>query len=861
MAHQKGTPEIEVIAYPPSAIPHRQIDSFVVADTLADVLAPNTSFGGVMARGATGGQWTDWANPTSGLTLNNVGFARFMNDGRVSYNPGEQGQGAGGFFVLPKESPYNSSISGMAGGGSNPLDWEAMEGTWVTVPSLKPANSGGGSAIYNSGSETRFKARTAVSMKANSSLRLDLSFLGQNRSGSVPDFEGRIGDDLSISARHGMPWALQRRTFDANGNPDWKILKTMPGTANLYGGKYRVAVKHLDGRLVWEVNDQAMWINDAKGPDKNGELEPQNWSWSEAPVIVTAQNARVRVETALFDYAAGGDGTVTRRIPLKINDGLVAQNTTPYSGGWQRNGAEMPVAVDYGDKYVSYTTTLKPTADGVHTPFLKHNLLAFSPVWTNPSGSGIDISKAVSGASITLAAPPEQAGSQGTLDIDGTILKDIPGAIANVKDYCPVTVRARWRDDSGVAGAWRGLFNGCFYGMSKSSNAFNNRSITATLRDQIVRLSGANAIIDYKFRPLGMILFDQLSPGSTNGGYNPDGSVAYNPEAPKKKPLYSGDCVKEIVRIQLGPDAVESLNGNGNSRRFFSSAEIPLYDGTGVLGTWLGLAEVFGLDLATGSLEGIPFPPPFFDDCLSWINKFGEDANADFFSGHVDRDTNDPPVLIYGQYIRYLDKAILFNLRDAIGVSTNVGAGGEIYTIQNLEDIDYLMSEASNETRPDSDYNRILVAADFPGTERNPLLPAMRMGEARLAASNPNSDAYSWSRTRVVKNNLGAVEGGAEYLARKTLEQIAATKKQWPSIIWRGEGRMQVGDVIQPFMDGEGSYEDMGINQRLFRSTSVIHKLTLTGEMTDWTTAVEARPMAKTEEARFRRVNNMPGPL
>jgi hypothetical protein len=851
----KSNPEISCVAEPLANIPRRRIDAFIVADILADIVRPVASSAGVLVTGNSDG-WNDWQGLGSGLTLTNVGFVRFETDGNVSFGPGP-GTGAAGFHILPYERPIASYLESDGGGGSDVLLWAPKKGTWKSVSAIKAT---GAPALYNVGNDAEAEAETTTKIAANQALTFDLRFWGQGIQAGTPIFRLRFGGDLCFTFRQNLPPTLEREVFSENGDPSWNILKVHDkvGRSNLHGGFYNVSIRHIDGKMIWTINGRSVWLLDSDNPDKNGQLAKRDWYWSEAPLNVNIKGARVRVEVGRLSHE-GVQASVTRRIPRAVHEEQRNQGTTPIAGGWYKAGTDMPVVVDAGADHVTYTATLTPSEDGIHTPLLRSVMLSYAPAWTEPVLGGVDISRTITSASINLAAPPQQCGADATLEIDRGLMEQVVGGLPVMRDYCPVTVRARWRDDRGVPGSWDTLFQGYFYGGTKASSGFNNKTAKFGLRDELVRMSDPAGKIDHTFKPLGLELLEDIAAASKNSGYDEEGRVIFSRERPKSKPLYSGDCVKVILRNGMGPAFANSLNGNGDPQRFFPASQIPLWSASDAAGSFMVLADAFGENLKAGNLsDPIPFPAPYGDDMVTWIGNLGaDDIGADFFISRIDRGPNGKPVPIYGRYLYYLDNAILYTPVDAVGATRHESAGGVFYTTYDLRDLDYLISEASTESRPDKDINRILVWAGFPGAENNPLMPAQRMAEARLVASDPNSDIYSWARTKIFKNNLGAVEGGAEVMAAIAMQQIAGLRKEWPSIKFRGEGNLLVGDVIRPKMDAVGSDSSLGLHGKIFRSSSITHDIIPNAS---WDTTAQLRPMARIEEVRFRGNQNLPIP-
>ncbi|HEX9996708.1 MAG TPA: hypothetical protein VGB45_06165 [Abditibacterium sp.] len=825
------TPAWQFAAYPLDAISNRRVDAFVVADLMADVLDGSPSaFGGIYLSGAVAGQWNDWTRLGNDLSVKNVGFARFLKNGEVVSAPKPGQTGGGGFYALPFHTPVQNTIQGNNDSGNTIGTWKAESGTWKGVPAF----GGKGRGIYNEGGELTQVASTVGDLAQGQQLQLDLSFLDQTRSGPRKEFYLDLGKNLRLAGRQGMPIALeqlQTKTETVGGErtlkEQWGMLKTMDalGEFDTRDSHYTVTVSRLGDRLIWDVNGHRIWLLDA-----DDESKPRAIEWGGAPMKATCVNLRARIGTSRITNLPG---TVTRTIKRPISNQILL--STPRAGGHLPIGSSIPVTIaDNGDSF-SYTATLTPdTATGL-SPLFTQMALVYAPTWVSFPASGVNITKAVSRASITLAHPPVQAGAEGNFEIDVRLLQTIPGGLAACKDFCPIEVSGRWRDDKGdPIGDYKGLMRGHLFGTQGDLSDYNADKKTFTMRDPIVRLREPAGVVKGDAHPLEWAFYERLENLSSQKDEN---SVSLWNNGRKltrrEKQFFDGDAVKGILNQFLGPLVAATLNGNGDGNRFLPPEHPPLLDYADAMGAWLPLAGALGANLTAGSLqaqEGAIFPPNYKQDALSWINKFCADMFTTFLFGHVNRDTDPWPVPIYGRYEEFLAKAVLWS----------VGAD--------------VMQKIATQTKPESDINEWWIISKPFGAGNIPLVPGFVQGMARVARG-PNAPQSSWARTKVLETNLATGAASAAVAAAIALsEGDSSTRMQWPTIGFRGTAGPQPGDV---FTTDQG--EKIDVAGVWFRAATITHDyLSTANEPRKWDTTVALQTMSRTQKVAFARRNFLP---
>jgi hypothetical protein len=858
----KQVPQWRFTVYPTSAIPQRKIEAYAIADILADVISGRpSSWSGVLTRGASGNQWSDWGRLGDDLLLHNVGFARFGDAGEVRYGSGFwriQGKtGAGGFFVLPTNTPLPvagdkevlgtlAKPGGEVTDGEDAVMWLPKTGAFQASRAL---TSTGTTALLNAGNPAQKAiAVTEKPWKQGRGLSLDVSLEGTRQQNNQARCLIRVSENLRVALRQGQFPALERRVLTRTGNrakESWTTWRTMESLATFdtRDTQYSIGLHVIGNRLIWEVDGEAQWMLDSavdasKTARSKGATAPDYVTVADmssliggAPLSLETENLRARVEVAR--RSSDAPGTVTRTVTKNSPTG---QRLDPYGVGHLPPGTELPVTVTETGDQVSYAATLAPSEDGVSTPFLSQVYLAYKPVWSTPVGGGIDISRIVTRATVSHAHPPVQAGTEGSVTIDLALMgKKLPGAAPYLRDYHPVEIEGRWD-----GGPWRGLTKGYFAGVSGEQRAYNDATLTLTVQGPMMRLKKLASVIDGQCVPLDYYYQAKLQSADKANQEAAENDFSKTRDSngrilnarPYPKPAYYGaDAVKDIIEHFLGPQAAAKFNGNGNARRFLPAGHPPLISYSDVAGSWLAVAEIYGQTLSAGSIQaqkGAMLVPPFGQDALSWCNQFAADEWCLFTEGYADRDTRGWPDLLYGTREEILSTAKLHEI-----------SGNDVEKL--------LAQAASYETKPEKDLNRVLVWGK-PWGQDVPLSPAFVQGEARFSPLHPRSAEQTWPRTLVLETPLAATPARAQALAAVVLMESDGEQFVYPKYSLLGDADCMTGDVFTARNVGLLGNEDIW-----FRSASVGHEYTQSENAKTWMTNVALQTMSRSEIFKFQR--------
>ncbi len=851
--------DVQIFASPLASASKRISAGFIVADQLGDFFTGGGGDGGFISPELAAINPTislDWAATPLLAGLQNIGFAQFLSDGNVRLGAGPREKNArAGVYILPREVPLDSQIganSDVLSNGNTANHWIEDAGTWITGPGRVPRGGGGGTAIINRGSDETARARTAGVLPANRCLRFDLDFAGLKRSGPQPGFRLRWGEQWSFVFRHGEKVSIQRRGFTPAGLPQWLKIKTINAfpNANLFGGHYQVYLLRLDGRLLFGLEGKNggsayVWIFDSQLPENSvaggaggsagaaGPVEPvlKDFSWAAAPLLVSAFNVRVRLEVAVVKWSLANGDLLTA-----ILDRLLKRKTpitsagTATMGGWQREGATATVTSAVEENTVSWRLTMTGSPDGLATPFVDRVQLRYTPAWTNPVPQTLNLRPAARTLNLSLALPPTLAGAEASAEFDrGDLDALCPGWQQNTLPWCPVSIRVKYRGENHSR-----LFRGRVFKPSKDSHSPGDRPLKITFRDPIVQLQKIGMVnmapVDHRYPP-GDILFAEKFLDSTGatGGYGLDGA----PVPPGV--LYTAEVIQETARIALGNHVADTMNGNGDPLRFLPPGHPPLFS---LANDRVGLMQLEGALGGTNALTGSGFllPPPFGDDVFSWWSKLAGDDRCIFYFGWPAENAETEPILMYGRYLQLIQSAVVRRVYDADYGGTS---------------IQKLILDASTEYRPERDFNRVLVwAKEQPGLEG--LLPALRMSEHRLPASDPRSAEKSFERTLIIRETIALL--AAEAIGANVIAQMAGVNLQFPSFTLRGDERWRPNDILLPVMDGDGSDPSFGLHNQAFRAERIDHRFDFSAGDDAFKTTISPRVLSKAELQRLQRL-------
>lgn len=877
----KAWPEIRATCYPRTAIPNRGRPGPMLNHLLPDMMNLGNGDGQGLGAPLTGinpgagvsggGQWVaqsarDFGSaggrtyrPAFDAVTGDLEFVRFGTDGRVTVGASAyQGKSeeVAGWTLRGREIPAH--VGTTTGGGYAALGWQGATGVWGTV---KDGNGRG--FIVNTASTPKQSGATATALGANQGFRADLTATALGTGALSGGVGVRLiwGADRALDLNDGaLPVVLQRR------NGQWQSVRRLEGAqpVNLRGGSLLVRVLRIGGRQVVQLGSERYHFLET---DEGGGGVPAQWP--AAPVQIETTNCRVRLGVAPISYTKP-DGTpqtgsyrITEPRARQLDTDALQSAVAGYVP--RRDNVDVQVSTPAG--VIQSDVTLTATAGGLDAPLLTMVQAQF-PLVPPPSTSGapLDISFAVTSASLSDAMPPIMSGAELTLEIDRGLLEakfpfvpaqeeitetlddggtvTYPATEASGSDWtqvvdidCPVDFEARWHYTDGSVGEWIQYFRGYVHAPSRASDAVGERKMTLVCRDQITRLQDPAGIVDHHYASL----LDYLWGRKTRATQNAGGAK-----------LWGGECVRAILRLAIGQSEADRLNGTGynddgslgvrfGSMKYFPSSHYPLLSAGGDKCGYLTLEQVASGNVPT---TGKPiFPAPWGSDALSWITTIAAFDRAIFFYGTSEGYNGSWPYPVYGRITEIL----------AARQTTHVIPDADY----ELDDANRMVEKLSVSARADANINRVLAWSNgFGGDGMESWMPALRMSEARLVPPDKNAPENSWARTKVLRSDLAGLPGGVEALAQVYINQIRNRVMQWPTLTMRGQDYRPLvgerptfwGDKIRLHTNGELSDTTLGLNYngdstREFRVERV-ERLWTKGENPDHTETVWLRPLS-----------------
>lgn len=839
---QRLSPEIQVLCYPSSAISQRG-SQFFSADNLGELVFPGYGDASAIA----GASWADqWQFVSFGAQCR---FVRFNKDGTVDFDVqapkdrGSEEKDVAGFILDGRDAALDSQLEGedeLDGGHTNQT-WTPIDGTWKTV--LPPAMPRGGeirTCIVNSdfGDDPTIpcKAFTTGTIPANRSFVLPVLFSAHDPANSDSGFAfqwGTEGSAWSMSGDHGKPWAVFKQV---NGVP--KSRKILPVNANLHGGAYYIMILRIAGRLVIRINDQYFWVTDyelptsaAAGADPHARPDLREAWWGEGQIKVSCRNVKARVGFGVYKWSSPGGSVYTGSIVRNLNRNSFLPDDAEFdvrTAGYKWRGVGLTGTATVQSGAVQYTLALTASTDGIDSPFVHLVTVRRLPAHTGPSASPIDIGPAVKRLQIRKANPPTTCGDELEIEVSRNILEDVSASWQNyVKDFNPIHVLMRWKNDDGSHTDYEMPFHGSIHGIGKSSDEVKRWRGTIRGQDALVRLQKPAGVIDYKVPPLDywFAVAGQTLPGQA---------------IPSNARFWTAQAVREIIRLFLGDTEATNFNGDGNALRFLPTGHPPLIDLTGDLCGWYELASLAGA--ANGYPVPIPMkggfllPPPRGEDsdAWQWVLKLGKDDQAVCYRGWADNDSTAPPSFLYGRPLQLIANRTVRRYTDAV------------YT---AGDLDRLMQAMETGTRPERQYNRVISHSRALTGGLEVLAPALVFFESRLDATDPNSAENSWERTAQLFNDIAILPGAAQSIAQNIISQLTGVTWRWPTItLQKGDAGAQYGDIAHLVLSGATSDPSIGLNNTNWRVETVVHTFTR-DEKVDFKTELGLRPLSTSEAA------------
>ena len=845
----KIAPTVQIKFFDSSAIPIRDRTPLIVADRFGSTIFPGSDSRGITSAdfSALDGlsptindQWyktPSYVAPGPSRTLQ---FVRLLHDGTVAYGATAQplSQVGGevslsGWIFAAREAVLDSKIGDNGDaldGGNTAIHWEAPTGKWKTVLSQSSPLC---TRIFNIGSDVNARARTVGTLPRCREMRFELRFLGLKAQGPLPG--ARVGwgnDKYSIEMRHNCQPVV---AVMVEGN--WVILKTLNDVkpCNLAGGAYVIRVMRIAGRLVIEWNGASFHIQETRtGTDPKKEAQRIDSVWPEGKVSLNCYNVRTELSIATIKYA-DPNGTLftgslarrqVRRSPLAPvpDSGLLG-----YPIGWLGDGSSGVVTIDEATDGASggiqYTLSMRPSQDGLSSPFVSQVQIYLGGRFTTPVEHSIDVVAAAETLDLTLASPAAgNSMTQGMLKLDRLRLRDITPNWQNfVQSFHVVSVTVTDNFSDGTTGDPVCMFKGYGLLVGMATPGLFQWDGDVALVDSMYRLKAPAAITDHRVPP-GDIWWAQ--------------KVA-QAQSPDQALFYAWDGAREVLRIHLGEDEANRMEVVMPAESF------PLLgadsDKTGLM----YLMKEWGIS-GNGqppAQDGWMLPAPYGQDGAAHIAIFQKYDNAYFFVGWpagADRSTTFP-VFIYGRPEELLKNRTVYEVKDA-----------DYFVIG---DLNRMATSVQLTLKPEKMFNRILAWSSPPGQNID-IVPAVRMAEAPFLYG-PGLASLSWERTFVMRSEIGWLGSGVEYLAYNLRNQLQNVDMRWPRVTAPGIASIGSFDKVKITMAkgaasvgsldsdrGDASDPDMNLDGKIFRVESIQH--TFDFRKVGWssfTTSMSLRPI------------------
>lgn len=842
-----GEPYVTVTFYPLSATPQRVTGGLNVVDAFGASLLPG--LGDLSNGNAPDGSSAPYSyftglNPTVNdawfqqgsytAAPQNCSFVRFQGDGTLKYSvdpllASEVANGElCGWALTPRQAVLHSKIAPNQGDFSQTPEqhWEATQGTWRTSTAL----SGTGTCITNVACDTDHYAgaRTVGTIPANRGAWYKFKATAGNPAGPLPSLLLSLADGTwGLLFEQDKPACLMKYV---DGEPvRYKTLSTP--VMDFDGKPILCELFRLGGCLCGSVAGIGFWVQETKPGLGDSPPKRIETTWPAGRAIIRAANCRATVAFGTIKWS-DPDGVpyrenVSRRIPANVPPLGPTTTLTAYLSGWlNRSGVSVlpTVAPDVTPAMSGATDAtgallcnyqLQASVDGIDTPLLTKSLIQTDAVWQESTPTGLNVADCATSLRLSLAMPPIQPGALGSIVLDRTELDrrfDGVGDRKNWRDYVKtyrvVEIKTQWKDDKGdMVGNPTTLFRGYAGGMVLTNNAYAEKGLTVQLLDPIWRLQDNNARITHRNPPLDVFF----------ARYGLDFAAAGDYDSAK---FWGWDGVREIIRMFLRSEA-------DRLRHFFPNSHYPLLsqdnDYAGYLPVMESLSGNKGGAITTG---GLLFPAPFNSDAASWINSLAKQDHAIFYFGWTPTDDRETewPRPIYGRMLEIIKNRPTYDVYDSL------------YTGRTSDD---WIFNAQLETRPAQDITELICTSNPPGTQSTGLLPAFRIGQARLPASDPNSAANTgWERIAVEEIPLGWLTGGVEYVPQSVINALSNLTRVWPTITFKGDGRVNWGDSIR-IHSRDGS---MAIDGETYRVERIEHEWSGGGLRGDWRTTAYMRP-------------------
>lgn len=822
---EKLSSDWKIEVFPLSAIDALERDSFCIQDTFSGYVLQQQGEGGSTSDQFAAAQWQQQRAFES--ISANLEFVRFLKDGTLIKGAGriQENEGMGGFTLKPSLRLLNNVMVTPQPGDPHPdngydtIKWRPVQGdSWETyVPGVGPYRN----FIRHRGQvpNATISADTSTLLPAWQGFSVTFDWIGVCAEHTT-DPGVRLmfcGNNLySIVWRKLRGEAHNKPTLERMVNGQWQTWKllTYDGDGDItFTGREVVTVRPLAGYMVVTINGHSWWMANTTTPRlPTSPTQAVDIAWPRGRVKVNCYGVVAQFGLATVDYLdtnkAPTPGTFARRIRRRLRN-IPYTPVDGYAGGWAKQGASSEVFGTPSATAVHYQVTMRPSSNGIASPFVSSALLYFRPEMAGESPSAIDLRPAVQTISYTTGSSEGAPMARAQITLSRKVLDaKVPGWTDTLVRFAPIKISQRWRYTDQSADTFQTLFEGYVYSPDPTLEQFNAQTMDLVAFDPTMRLKEPAALVDDQYAPLDWIV--------TSG---------------QQTSLYGGQGVKAILAKEMGDVYADTLNGDGDSMRFMPPGHYPLVtsaeDGGGY----------FGGALAIPTKSGANLPPPFGSDAISWIHTLAGFDRAVFFFTHS--LTGDTIIPVYGrprQVMAVMGGAPL-ELPDAIYSSGDSNKLVASASVKNLVD------KAINEVQVWIRKGEGLLAV---------MRPALYIGRSSLPDDDPNSGAATWRRSRVLKEEIFEKRVGqdfAQLIADVTLAEFeGVTPRDVSLTLPRGDISIRWARLVKPKFSGGQSDSTIGIDGEVFRVKRVEHKVDLTGANPEreFVTEVIARPLSAT---------------
>lgn len=426
---------------------------------------------------------------------------------------------------------------------------------------------------------------------------------------------------------------------------------------------------------------------------------------------------------------------------------------------------------------------------GHTTPFVHSVGVQAAPRWRQvTTADPVDIRPAILQATETCADPGLQTGLSWTFQADRNVLPDIAhpagGSLGNdwsnyVNKYHPIRVFVGWQYDDGVVRGKTGQGDsapgpvvmrlaGYQTGMGPGAPAYGRRTLEITARDPICKLQAPASMVDHQYAALDLLMTKKL--------------VSAGPR--RQAALYGADAVQYILQTALGP--------SGSDLAVYYPGYSGIWSWQAKPNHWSLMDHKIYTDPPSGG-GGMMWPPPFGSSALDWISTIAEVDFAVFFYAPTPFAPNLVPT--YGNYFSYVGGAPTTILTDADYYPDAVNAAVQSGDWRQV---------------PESDYNRVLVWGQVPGSgDLGGLMPALPQfsAEAVIGGSPiPEQNAnITWERTKLLQGTQFYMPGVARMVARLSSWLMWGVDVRRVSVRARGIEWLWWGHKVQLLAQGVSS--------------------------------------------------------